>query len=165
MESRKAIGVSKSTLDFYKDRLGQAFRYINNPYGATYTDIQTYLNTIPPNDRGLSTRHCAYRAMKTFYKWLDNVYDFPNPMRKMQAPKLNKNIMPTLKLEEIKGIMKTQSTRNKAIIALALAFGLRMSELARVNIEDIDWQEERIWTKGKGAKESYAPLQKFSQPY
>ena len=56
------------------------------------------------------------------------------------------------------------NAKGKAIIMLATASGLRRSELANVKIEDIDWQDDRIRTLGKGRKEAYAPIG-FSAPF
>ncbi len=47
---------------------------------------------------------------------------------------------------------------------LATASGLRRSELANVKIEDLNLQEGKIRTIGKGRKEAYAPIS-FAEPY
>jgi len=164
IESRKAKGISSSSLNYYRIVLSRAFWGIGNPYNAKPKDITAYLNTIPPNKNGLSTRHAYRRVLRTFYGWLEKVYDFPNPINKVEAPPLPNVIMPTLRLNQIKEIIKTQSTKGKAIIMLATASGLRRSELANVKIEDIDWQDDRIRTLGKGRKEAYAPIG-FSAPF
>ena len=131
IESRKAQGVSKSSLIYYQGLLSRSLEKLGNPYLARPEDIIGFLNTIPPNERGLSTRHAYRRVLNTFYGWLERAYDIPNPVRKVPAPKLDKVIMPTLKLEQIKALLARETTRNKAIIALATASGLRRSELAK----------------------------------
>jgi integrase/recombinase XerC len=72
--------------------------------------------------------------------------------------------MPTLRLNQIKEIIKDLNTKGKAIVMLATASGLRRTELANVKVEDIDWNNKRIRTLGKGRKESYAPIS-FAEPY
>jgi len=62
-------------------------------------------------------------------------------------------------------IEKAGCTRNRAIIALATESGLRVSELANIRIEDIDWETRVIRTLGKGRKEAYAPFGKLSEHY
>jgi integrase len=47
---------------------------------------------------------------------------------------------------------------------LATASGLRRSELANVKVEDLDLQEGKIKTNGKGRKEAYAPIS-FAKKY
>jgi integrase/recombinase XerC len=164
MESRKALGVSPKSLIYYRSCLSKSLERLGNPYSAKPEDIIAFLNTIPPNDRGLSTRHCYRRVLNTFYTWLNKTYNVPNPMSKVPAPKLDKVIMPTLRLEDIKTIMANEPTKSKAIIALATASGLRRTELANVKLEDIDWQNGRIKTKGKGRKEAYAIIG-MAEPY
>ena len=158
MESRKAKGISPASLSYYQIVLSRALSAIGNPYLAKSEDITTYLNTIPPNKRGFSTRHAYRRVLRTFYGWLNDVYDFPNPILKVPTPELPNVILPTLRLHQIRDIIKNQPTKDKAIIMLATASGLRRSELANVKVEDVDLQQGKIKTNGKGGKEAYAPV-------
>ncbi|MFC2045508.1 tyrosine-type recombinase/integrase [Chloroflexota bacterium] len=103
-------------------------------------------------------------VLRTFYGWLYDVYDLPNPILKVHAPELPNVIPPTLWLNQIKNLIKNQSTRGKAVIMLATASGLRRSELASVKIEDLNLQERKIKTNGKGRKEAYAPIS-FAKEY
>jgi len=97
-------------------------------------------------------------VLRTFYGWLSDVYDLPNPISKVPAPELTNVILPTLRLHQIKDLIRNQSIKDKAIIMLATASGLRRSELANVRVEDLDLQEGKIKTNGKGGKEAYAPV-------
>ena len=164
MESRKAQGVSLASLSYYQTILSRSLSAIGNPYLAKPEDITAYLNTIPPNKRGFSTRHAYRRVLRTFYGWLNNVFDVPNPVIKVSAPELPNVILPTLRLKQIKDLIEHQSTKGKAIIMLVTASGLRRSELANVKIEDLNLQEGKIRTIGKGRKEAYAPIS-FAEPY
>jgi integrase len=164
IESRKAQGVSFASLSYYQTILSRALSAIGNPYSAKPEDIIAYLNTIQPNKRGFSTRHAYRRVLRTFYGWLNKVYDLPNPLLKVPSPELPNVILPTLRLKQIKDLIKNQHTRDKAIIMLATASGLRRSELANVKVEDIDLREGKIRTMGKGRKEAYAPIS-FAKVY
>ena len=168
IQYRKAMGISPDSIDFYYDRLGRALKTLGNPYNVTSDNIISYLNTIPANKIGLSTRHCSWRALKTFYRWLSKNYGYENIMEKVPAPDIKpveKAIMPTLNLEQLKKLIQLEPTiKGKAIIALAGASGLRLRELAQVKIGHIDWKAKRIWTKGKGQKEGYAVIS-FAEPY
>ena len=80
-------------------------------------------------------------------------------MRNVEAPRLPKLILPGLTHEQVIMIIdKAESTRNRAIIALAVESGLIKAELARVRLEGIDFQIKVFKTLGKGNKESYAPF-------
>jgi transcriptional regulator with XRE-family HTH domain len=95
LESREAMGVSPKTLEFYKDRLARFVVEIDY-LRASKQQIQHHLNSIPPNQYGLATRHCSYRALKTFYRWLSAEYGIPNPIVGIPAPILSKPILPSL---------------------------------------------------------------------
>ncbi len=165
LKSREAMGVSPRTLEFYRDRLG---RYVfNTAYtGASREQIQELLNSIPPNRNGLATRHASYRALKTFFRWLQAEYGISNPMANMQAPILGKPILPSLtKSQVITLIEKSSNIRNKAIIALFTESGLRLTELAGIRLQDIDWQSYTIRIWGKNRKEAYATFGPLSEQY
>ncbi len=163
--SRKAIGVSPKTLVFYYDRLSKFFQHTNY-LKTSRKDIEQYLNTIPANHNGLATRHASFRAIKTFYRWLQTEYGINNPMTGMSAPILGKPIMPSLDQDQVQYLIKKAlCLRDKAIIALFTESGLRLSELANISPRDIDWNAHTIQVIGKGRKEAYAPFGELSERY
>ena len=92
LESRMAMGVSPKTMVFYQDRLWQFAARLD--YAKTSSQqIERYLNTIPPNQHGLATRHASYRALRAFYSWLHFQYGLDDPMARVSAPILGKPIM------------------------------------------------------------------------
>jgi integrase/recombinase XerD len=153
-------GLTKSAISGYKYHLSSALEVLD-PYSATKEDIVEYLNSIPVGkDNDLVTRFARHNNLKVFFNWLeDNEYIDKNPMKTLKQPKIIKDkIMPTLTEDEIRNIMSKQNTKGRALISLATASGLRLSELANIKIEDIDFQNQRIKTLGKGRKEAYAPI-------
>jgi site-specific recombinase XerD len=165
LQSRRAMGVSRSTLDFYRYMLN-GFVVQTNYLKASKHTIERYLNSIPANHNGLATRHASYRALKTFYRWLNTEYGFNNPMKGMPAPILGKPIMPTLDESQVKSLIDAvDNTRDKAIIALFVESGLRLSELANIKLGDINWADHCIQTLGKGRKAAYAPVGSLSADY
>jgi site-specific recombinase XerD len=165
ISSRKAIGVSPKTIIYYRDRLGKYIAEVDY-LKATKRDIERHLNSIPANKYGLATRHASYRCIKTFYKWLNSEYQFSNPIEGMSAPILWKPILPTLTQPQVfQLIEQTDKLRDKAIIALLAESGLRRSELANIQVSNIDWQNHTIKILGKGRKEAYAPFGTLSEQY
>ena len=53
-------------------------------------------------------------------------------------------------------IQQVDNVRDKAIISLFADLGLKLSELATIKLENIDWQERRIKVKCKGNQEGLA---------
>ncbi len=165
LKSRQSMGVSPKTLEFYKDRLSQFTRKVNY-IKATRQQIERYLNSIPANRYGLATRHASFRAIKTFYRWLETEYGLKNPINGMSAPILGKPIMPSLTQDQVEMLLaQVHSIRDKAIISLLTESGLRISELAQIKPEDIDWENRIIRVLGKGRKEAYATFGDSSERY
>jgi site-specific recombinase XerD len=165
LQSREAMGVSPKTLRYYRERLSK-FAYVVDVLHATRQYIQQYLNTIPPNKYGLGNRHASYRAMKAFYKWLSREYRIPDPMEGIPAPILGKPIFPALIKEQVLILIeKAASVRDKAIIALFVESGLRLSEHATVREDHINWSNRTIRIIGKGRKESYAAFGDLTEKY
>jgi len=110
------MGVSLKTLRYYRDRLTR-FATSVNYIRAKRQDIERYLNTIPPNQYGLATRHASYRAIKAFYQWLNTEYDITNPMVRILPPIVSKVILPSLEREQVQLLIEqVSSVRDKAII-------------------------------------------------
>ena len=165
LESRKAIGASEKTLRFYRQRLSQFITSVDY-HTATRQTVERFLNQIPPNSNGLGTRHASFRAIKTFYRWLQSEYGYSNPIDGLSAPILGKVILPSLTIEQVWSLIdQSVSLRDKAIIALFTESGLRLSELANIKLQDIDWEAHTIRTIGKGRKEAYAPFGELSERY
>jgi site-specific recombinase XerD len=165
MKSREAMGVSPKTLEFYRDRLSSFILHVSY-LKASRQDIERYLNSIPPNQYGLATRHASFRAIKTFYRWLNAEFGLRNPMAGMPAPILGKPILPSLEQSQVLSLIeKAHNIRDKAIIALFPESGLRLLELANIKPQDIDWQNCIVKVLGKGRKEAYAPFGELSAQY
>jgi site-specific recombinase XerD len=165
LESRTAMGVSPRTIEFYKDRLYK-FAYKVNYLKASPQSIQRYLNSIHANNNGFATRHASFRAIKTFYRWLDAEYGLNNPMANLAAPILSKPILPSLTEEQVLTLIdRVSNSRDKAIISLFAESGLRLSELTNIKTEDIQWGNRVVRVLGKGRKEGFAPFGELSGRY
>lgn len=161
MESRKASNASYGTLKYYSNKLKHFLAEIN-PNTATQNDIDKYLMQFS----NVGNRHASFRAIRAFYKWREDMFDLPNPVTKMKAPKLPKLIMPTLKLDEIiKLIDNAESLQEKAIIALLTESGMRLSELSHIKLSDINWSLHTIRVLGKGRKERDVAFTQISGGY
>jgi len=131
--------------------------------------INAFLNSLTCS---LGGKHAYFRAIRAFYNWLYcpksgfDIKSKENPIIWVEAPKVPKLILPSLTREEIELIIgKANLVRDKAIITLFTESGLRLTELANVRIEDMDWQSRIIKVLGKGGKEAYAPFGELSEKY
>jgi site-specific recombinase XerD len=161
MQSRLAKQVSPTTVRFYKVKLGRFLTEIN-PDKAKQPHIEKFLLQFS----NAGNRHGYYQVIKTFYIWREQVFNLPNPTKHMAAPKVGRLILPSLTQEQVKELLNaTDSTRDRTIIALFAESGLRLSELANIRLNDIEWSSRTIKVLGKGRKESYAPFGELSEQY
>jgi integrase/recombinase XerD len=93
-----------------------------------------------------------------------NKYITSNPMEKISAPKLSKNLPLVLSINEIDGMLSKPDTNNKlglrdkALLVVFYACGLRVSELINLKLSSLYFDEEIIRVFGKGSKERLVPI-------
>ena len=89
-----------------------------------------------------------------------------NPILAVAPPKVEKKILPSLTIEQVTYLIdQVESVRDKAIICLFTDSGLRLSELAAIKSEDIDWDNRLIKVWCKGNKEALAVFGKKTEAY
>ncbi len=99
-------------------------------------------------------------AIRSFYRYLVREEILPvNPVQETSSPKLDRRLPSFLTTQEITRLLETPDIttplgrRDRALLELLYASGLRVSELVSLNLEQVnlDTCEIRVW--GKGAKE------------
>jgi site-specific recombinase XerD len=130
--------------------------------GVTGQRIKHFLDSRQCSPGG---KHAYYRTLRAFYNWLYSpksgygLNPQDNPMLIVESPKVGKRILPSLTPEQITYLIGcSESVRDKAIISLFSDSGLRLSELASIKLENIDWTSRLIKVTCKGNKEGLAPF-------
>jgi len=126
-------------------------------YELTPEGINSFLVNLQCNTGG---KFAYFRAIRVFINWLvRNDYLKNNPLKKVDAPKPSKPILPSLIVEQVSYLMEqVDSLTHKTIISLFADSGMRLSELASVKANDIDWINNTIIIWGKGKKQRKAPF-------
>ena len=161
--------LSEHTLRNYAQDISQflGFWEENQPdqslHMATYRHIRSFLAT---NLRGKSKSTMARKlsALRTFFKYLQRQGVLEqNPARLAPTPKADKPLPRFLTVDEVfhlldqvGGGMSFRSRRDRAILELFYSGGLRLSELAGLNLKNLDVEEGIVRVWGKGAKERLA---------
>lgn len=108
-------------------------------------------------------------ALRSFYKFLmREKMVTSNPWKVISTPKIIKKLPSFLYTEEIESLLNqpnirtTQGIRDKAMLELLYATGMRVSELTKLNLGDIDLSESEIIVKGKGSKERIVLMGSYS---
>lgn len=120
-----------------------------------------YLKTVRQNLPSSSARKLS--AIRSFYKCMTIKYHRfeNNPALNVEGPKLNKSLPKHLSLDESMELLSTVRDdttnpfreRDFAILVLFLNCGMRLSELAGINLTDIDAELRSLRVIGKGSKE------------
>jgi len=159
LKSRRQ-GLSPRTIEFYHSYLNLAHQVIE--FNISGKEISTFISTLKCSNGG---KHAYFRTLRAFYNWLyspKSGYDLnprDNPMLIVDALKMERRILPSLSEEQVEYLIKQATCiRDKAIISLFVDSGLRLTELANIKPENIDWDNGLIKVVCKGNKEGYAPF-------
>ena len=126
-------------------------------------DIQDYLSEVGKN-KNISTSSMARKlaSIKSLYRYLaNNKIISKNISRLIKSPKIPKRLPNFLTAKEIKRLLdypygdSIKDMRDRLILELFYATGIRISELVRIKINDIDFKDKLIKIKGKGNKERF----------
>ncbi len=170
-------GYSELTIKEYESDLNLLYRFLIKEfdYGVDFPvnkiskyDISDFLsNLIIANDDSPVTRNRKLYSIRSFFKFLlKNEFIDSDPTQTIEASKTKTRAEPIyLKLDEAQKYIKTIKKQNKinkkrdlAIVKLFLYAGLRISELRKLNLDDINYKDQSIKFYGKGNKERYVPL-------
>ena len=130
-------------------------------------DYTSYLKDEKKND--VATRARKVASLKTFFKYLNIKANLikTNPAQYLDAPKIGKRLPKYLTLDDSKKLLNTVNTfdgknkeRDYAIITLFLNCGMRLSELINIDINHIDFENNKLNVIGKGNKERTIYLNK-----
>lgn len=116
---------------------------------------------------GLSARSLAriISSLRSFYRFLilDGFLEI-NPAANLSSPKIWLNLPKLLSIDEVEQLIsepdidKKKGKRDRAMLELLYATGLRVSELIRLRLKDINLEEGFLICRGKGGKERIVPL-------
>jgi integrase/recombinase XerC len=167
---------SLHTLRNYLSDLGQFNDYLSPPdsqgqrmpYAIGLLDhhvIREYLGHLHDQKIEKSSMSRKISAIRSFCKFLcrENVLK-ENPAKLVRLPKVPQKVPNHLtvddcvKLIESPDVSTPLGLRDRAILELLYACGVRVSELAGLNLEDIDFNERLVLVRGKGRKERLVPF-------
>ncbi|HSH25674.1 MAG TPA: tyrosine recombinase XerC [Massilibacterium sp.] len=132
---------------------------------VSYAYIRLYLTELFQANYERTTVSRKISSLRTFYKFLEREEKVKeNPFLLVVLPKKKKPLPQFLYEEEMNELftisnLKTPSgQRDQAILELLYSSGIRVSECTNLTVQDIDFQFETVFVKGKGRKERYVPI-------
>lgn len=164
---------SPRTLKAYRHALA-AFRAHNRkPWKqCTTDDFRDYLFAIMKRAQARSYVRLQFSALRAFYKFLTDRKKLRiDPLRQLQLPKVERKLPLVLTRQQIDELLAAplkvpkeraapewMPLRDVAVMELFYSSGLRLSELAALDVADVDLYTESVRVFGKGRKERVCPV-------
>ena len=153
---------SKHTVSAYSSDILSFLIWLNEKSitDVTYSTIREYLLYIQQFNYSKTTTARKIASLRTFYRFLyrEKIIE-TNPAIGIHSPKRGKSLPEFLTEKEIDNILNKINMdspagyRNRTILELLYATGMRISELSSLNFENLNLDENEIKVFGKGAKE------------
>jgi integrase/recombinase XerD len=168
--------LSPNTIDAYRLDLTRFQEFLDthgsNVKDTGTADVESFIRSL--RSESLSARSVvrSLSAIRTFYRFLqtEGVTD-NDPAKQIERPRLWKKLPVVLDIFEIEALLDQPDLesdlgiRDRAMLELAYAAGLRVSELLQVTIPDLDLDEGLIRIMGKGRKERLVPVGRVALDY
>jgi len=163
-------GLSKNTILAYRSDLKDYTGFLEavakkNVSASSREDIRDFM--LHQKDKGLSVNSIsrALAALRMFYRFLAREKLIKSDVSSyIDSPKLWKKIPDVLSLDEVERLIEApdlntpQGTRDRAILEVMYATGMRVSEVAGLRVTDLNADVGFVRCLGKGKKERIVPL-------
>ena len=163
-------GLSENTIKAYSNDC-QAFNkwlFIKKRYAATdssESDIENYLKYLKSLNLSSSSINRKLSSLKHFFNYLSKTKLLKsNPVLNISGPKKSKALPKSLSIIDVNSLIEAPDCtnfiglRDRAMIELMYATGVRISELINLEYSNIDLNRSLIKVMGKGGKERIVPF-------
>ncbi|MCI7083251.1 MAG: tyrosine-type recombinase/integrase [Tenericutes bacterium] len=153
---------SENTIISYINDLYYFYEFVKMDFDKVkYDDVRDYLEYLSLKKEKSTSVSRKISSLKSFYKFLykNNYIDKKDyPLVKVTYPKKEKKLPKFLYYNDLLEIINESSkdkdgVRDRLIIEMLYATGVRVSELVNIKLSDIDFNNKRIVVCGKGNKE------------
>ena len=159
----RAYGVDLDDLDRWLQREQLSLT------GFDHRAARRYLAEMDRSRYNRTTINRRLSAIKTFFSWLVEIGELKtDPLTVVSGPKQPRHLPSTIVSEDIERLLKANDLstpvglRNQAIIELFYASGARISEMAALRIDSIDFPQMLLTVFGKGSKQRIIPLHRLA---
>jgi integrase/recombinase XerD len=163
-------GLSKNTIDAYSHGLNRFLdslrkKEIQEMPSVSKFDVRAFLLAL--RKQGLSTKTVLRNlvAIRTFFQFLiqEGILE-ANPIEELESPKIAKTLPEILTLKEVEQLLEQPNPqtplaiRDRAMLEVLYATGMRVSELTHLPINQVNLEGGYVLVFGKGSKERIIPL-------
>lgn len=157
LEAKSIEGCSPRTLQYYEVTVQHLFAAVNLPVRKMTTErMREYLSDYQQRRNcSKATIDNIRRNISSFFSWLEEEdHILKSPMRRIHKIKTKKTVKEVISDEDIEKLRDSCTTlRDLAMIDLLYSTGIRVGELVRLNIEDVNFESRECVVFGKGDKE------------
>jgi integrase/recombinase XerD len=167
-------GLSRNTLEAYRGDLLQLGRFLAerevSALDASPADVSDFLTGLAAGDAdhrpsSPATIHRKSACLRSFYRHLrrEGLRE-SDPTATLSAPRRSRKLPQVLTRGEVEKLLSqprgtdSHALRDRALLELMYASGLRASEAIGLEIEDVDLEERVLRARGKGSKERVVPI-------
>ncbi len=167
-------GLASNTLDSYSRDLRQYGLYLeqagsNAPEKASRATVLAYLMDLQKQGKATATIARRLAALRAFYQYLLREQRVQqDPTANLESPRLERRLPKVLTVKEVEQLLKQPRTdtaaglRDRAMLELLYASGMRVSELIALELADINLDLGYIRCEGKGSRERVVPVGSIS---
>ncbi|MFB3884297.1 MAG: site-specific tyrosine recombinase XerD [Thermodesulfobacteriota bacterium] len=163
-------GLSRNTIDAYSHGLNRFLDYlkakgVQEISRVSKLDVRAFLLAL--KRQGLSTKTVVRNlaAIRSFFHFLiqEEILE-ANPIEELESPRIPKTLPEILTLKEVERLLEQpdpktpMGIRDRAMLEVLYATGMRVSELTRLPINQVNLEAGYVLVLGKGSKERIIPL-------
>ena len=164
-------GLSDNSVESYVRDISKLDQYVEmekksvSPEKLLLSDLQDFVRFVAELGMETSSQARLISGVRAFYRYmnLSGAMD-SDPSELLMQPKVGRKLPDIINNEEIDELIaaidlsKAEGERNKAILEVLYACGLRVSELTELKISNLYLKDEFIKVVGKGSKERLVPI-------
>lgn len=164
-------GVSPHTVSAYRSDLAQLADFLTTqPANGSWravdeTAVSSFVLDLVQRGYSESTRARKIAAAKSLFTFLleEGVVD-KDPTENVGSPRQGRSLPEVLEEDEVEALLEApvgdtaEARRDRAMLELMYASGMRVSELVALDLDDVDLEEHYVRCFGKGAKERLVPI-------
>ncbi|MBM4338606.1 MAG: site-specific tyrosine recombinase XerD [Deltaproteobacteria bacterium] len=165
-------GLSKNTIEAYSHGLNRFLNHLQKKgteeaSDISKTDIREFLLLL--KKKGLSSRSLARNlvSIRVFFRFLTEEGLLKvSPAEEIESPKVPKKLPEILSLHEVEKLLDQPNSltplgiRDRAMLEMLYATGMRVSELVRLRVNHLHLEAGYVLLYGKGSKERIVPIGK-----
>ncbi len=162
-------GLARNTLESYGRDLRDFSEWVKAGAAGEHLHsgamVLGYLDHLRREGRSTATVARRLAALRAFYAYLDQERGLAvDPTRHLQSPKLERRLPEVLTVSEVTALLalpdlsQPTGVRDRAMLELLYATGIRVSELIALDLNDWTPEPPRLRCRGKGGKERVIPV-------